>query len=254
MEYVSISKNAFHGENNLSYACDSLVTAHHFAGAVDVAFQKALEKARGLCEHPLYHQWRLYLAVSIQRQLISQCLRNSSTYLYTECGVGEGHTLLVSHFYFEYIGGELFDLWNKSEKFLCDTFAGVDSSLIDSKDDDREFITTPYHGATLEKLQDRFSMIPNIAYIVGSIPSSLDFIPLSKRSPSFLHIDLNHYVPELAALKYFYLNMQKGSSILFDDYSFQSARTQRDEIDKWCATCGYALPLNLPTGQGLIHF
>ena len=247
----SLPKSAFHGEKELSYASDSLITFHHFSGKNDSNFQFALREARKLCKHSLYHEWRLYLAVQVQLSLLQTSILSSSDYLYVECGVGEAHTLLVTYFYLISVGGDLNEKFAKSKKILFDTFTGVDEKLID-KNDNTLYKTNSYHKTSFESIKEKLKIIDHIQFVPGSIPETLINIPVKYRSPTFLHIDMNHYVPEIEALNFFYFSMRPGSIILLDDYSFTLSAQQRNAINKWCTQNHILAPINLPTGQGLL--
>ena len=247
----NLPRSVYHGEQHLSYAADSLITFHHFAGKDDASFKFALEEARKKCNHSLYHEWRLYLAVQLQLSLLQSSIVSDSNYLYVECGVGEAHTLLVTFFYLQSLGGSLFEKFTQSTKILFDTFTGVDKTLIE-KDDDRRYKTKSYHNSSFESVKENLNMIQNIIFKPGSIPETLIHIPLDFRSPNFLHIDMNHHVPEIEALNFFYFSMRPGSIILLDDYSFTMSYRQRNAVNSWCQQNCIQMPINLPTGQGIL--
>jgi hypothetical protein len=180
-----------------------------------------------------------------------QTLKNNKDYLYVECGVGEAMTILLTNEYFKLIGGDLYEKFLKAPKILIDTFDGVDKNLVE-KNDKREYTTNSYNGASYAIIRERLGHIENVNIIKGSIPNILKEVPIRYRKAKFLHIDMNHDVPEVAALNYFYFSMESGSAILLDDYSFASAKQQRDKINEFCTINSLAKPINLPTGQGLM--
>jgi len=87
--YWWLDKDLFH-RAPITYATDGLVTSHTWGGGGDQEFQHALSTGRCVFVHPLYHEWRLYTAVQLLRQLFE---RDYKPKTYVECGVGEGHTL-----------------------------------------------------------------------------------------------------------------------------------------------------------------
>lgn len=248
---LNLSDNCYHGESNLTYAVDSLITFHHFEGSFDENFKKALAIARSYVTHPMYHEWRLYLALQVQHNILTQITKNNKEYSYVECGVGEAMTILLTNEYFKQVGGELYEIFKKAPKVLIDTFEGIDKNLIE-KDDKKEYTQNAYNGASHAKIRERLKNIENVIIIKGSVPSILNEVPIRYRKAKFVHIDMNHHVPEVAALDWFYFSMESGSAILLDDYSFASAKQQRDKINEWCITNSASKPINLPTGQGLI--
>lgn len=249
----SITKKNRYEEKKISYCQDSLITWHHFGGQENKNFQNALLKARSMCKHNLHNEWRLFMAINIQEQLISRSLKNNTEYTYTECGVGEGHTVLVSHLYFQNLGGKVFEKWNSASKYLFDTFNGADKSLVE-KNDKNYYLFSAYEGGTFNEVKYRLQNLDNCNFVKGSVPNSLDNCPEKCRTTDFLHVDMNHSVPEVAALKFFASKMNKGSVILLDDYSFSNSTSeqQRIEINKWCDEENFAYPINLPTGQGIM--
>lgn len=158
---LTLPYGTFHSDTSLTFAADGLVTSHFFRGSVDSHFRKAIQQARTLVKHTLYHEWRLHLAVSLIEQLVYSCMQQNRPFIYVECGVGEGHTLLTAYFYFlgllETEQSQLAKKFFEGSFLLVDTFNGVDPSLI-STDDTFNYITSPYHGSTLEIIKDRFSV------------------------------------------------------------------------------------------------
>jgi len=251
---LSLPDGTFHSDKALSFAADGLVTSHYFGGSHDQCFQQALSLTRSQVKHSLYHEWRLYLSLQLIQQSVYFSLINRKPFKYLECGVGEGHTLLLAWNYFNcqlasnltYLSHHFFS----GEFLLIDTFSGVDPDLIEPSDNSN-YKTATYNGATLDVIVDRFSMIPNLTIIAEPVPKALFQVSPSMQSPSFLHIDMNHDVPERHALAYFRPRISSGL-ILLDDYSFNGHSRQRLAIDQFCTQHNYPLPLNLPTGQGLI--
>ena len=81
---------------------------------------------------------------------------------------------------------------------------------------------------------------------------TLQIIKDSQKSASFLHIDMNNPIPEVAALEFFYKCMGSGSIIIFDDYGFPGFESQNAAINRWCDESHIPRPISIPTGQGLI--
>jgi hypothetical protein len=252
---LHLPDGTFHSDVKCTFAADGLVTSNFFRGSTDEHFRQALATARSQVKHALYHEWRLHFAVSLIEQAVYSSLQKGKSFVYVECGVGEGHTLLVAHHYFRLLAAtpylDISRHFLQGEFLLIDTFTGVDPALIASGDSIR-YKTDSYHGSTLDVIKDRFNMIENLRILAISIPAALSSIPAIFQRPSFLHIDMNHDVPEREALSYFRPRMRDGL-ILLDDYSFNAHKRQRISIDNYCEMFGYPRPLNLPTGQGLIY-
>lgn len=244
------NKDLFHGELP-KYFKDGTVTSHIFGGSTDIAFQKSVLDSKKEFKHPLYHEWRLYIASIILKMLLQK-----KKIKYVECGVGEGHTLKVFLIYIKKLKQKkLISNLNKSIFLLMDTFNGVDMNLIPRKDKKNKYITKAYGDSTLSVIKKRFYSLKRKAYFIkGSIPSTLNRIPKKFYSPDFLHIDMNNPVPEVSAIKFFIKSMKPGSILLLDDYSFASAKSQRQYIDRYFDKIKKSRPLTLPSGQGIYFF
>jgi len=244
------NKNLFHGETP-KYFTDGTVTSHIFGGSTDIAFKKSIADSKKEFVHPLYHEWRLYIACIILKMLLQK-----RKIKYVECGVGEGHTLKVFMNYIKHSKQKkLKDNYNRSIYLLMDTFSGVDMNLVPKKDRENKYITKAYGDSTLSVIKKRFSSLKKRAnFIQGSIPSTLDRIPKKFNSPDFLHIDMNNPIPEVSAINFFIRSMKPGSILLLDDYSFASAKTQRQYIDRYFDKIEKSRPLTLPSGQGIYFF
>ena len=221
------------------------MTSHAWGGG-DSIFQKALSLSRQVFHHPLYHEWRLYLASNLLTNLLTRKPIN-----YVECGVGEGHTLYVFLTWAKLLDDKmLLENINNSSFYLFDTFNGVDIDLVTNKE--RIYVTETYPGGDLKDVKNRFKAHPNadIAFTKGSVPTSLtDFDKQIK--VDFLHIDMNNMDAEVGALEFFIDQISDGGIILFDDYAFQTAADQKEGIDQFMLKNNLNPPLTLPTGQGL---
>jgi len=244
------NKSIFHGITP-KYFTDGIVSSHIYGGSLDLDFQKSIKDSKKEFKHPLYHEWRLYIASMILKMLLQK-----KKIKYVECGVGEGHTLKVFLNYIKKMQQKnLTNNLNKSIFLLMDTFSGVDTNLVPKKDKKNFYITRAYGDSTLSVIKKRFNSLKKKLYIIeGSIPSSLDRVPKKFYSPDFLHIDMNNPMPEVSAIKFFIKSMKSGSILLLDDYAFATAKTQRQYIDKYFDKLKISRPLTLPSGQGIYFF
>jgi len=100
------------------------------------------------------------------------------------------------------------------------------------------------------KVVDRFKPYPFVKVIKGSVPQSFDQgFPEGKIA--FAHIDMNHPVPEAAALERVLPRLAKGGIIIFDDYGWWIYSAQKQAIDPIVEAHGLKV-LELPTGQALL--
>ena len=100
-----------------------------------------------------------------------------------------------------------------------------------------------------EDVVKRFSSQQYVSVIKGSVPESFEQGFPSKIA--FAHIDMNHPIPEEAALKKVLPNLSDGGCIIFDDYGWWGYSAQKRALDPIVQSNGYKI-LELPTGQGLL--
>lgn len=107
-----------------------------------------------------------------------------------------------------------------------------------------------YYIECPEKLERRFSKLSNVKIIQGNVPQIVTTI-LSKKTISFVHVDLNAAVPTVEGLELLLPYMVSGSIILLDDYG-QPEFIETHEMVNSLAERHNLTVLSLPTGQGLI--
>ena len=243
--------NLFH-QSKIDFCADGLITSHYYAGKYDVHFQNALAQAKKefAGKHSLYHEYRIYIACNLMRNILC----NRSQPIFIECGVGGGMTLFVYSKWIENLkDANMQDLFKNATYIGIDTFSGVDPTLISSESlIQYKFKQTAYLDSDYKKVKQRFSQYKNYIFKQGSIPYIFETEDFP--TPDFLHIDMNNEKPEVEALKYFIPNMKPGSIILLDDYAFSSPKytLQRKSIDRFLSENTSRTVLTLPSGQGLL--
>ena len=100
-----------------------------------------------------------------------------------------------------------------------------------------------------KKVVERFADQPWINIIAGPVPNS--FAEGFPETIAFAHIDMNHPVPEEAALKIVLPKLSPGGCIIFDDYGWWPYSAQKRVLDPIVADMKLKI-LELPTGQGLL--
>lgn len=141
-------------------------------------------------------------------------------------------------------------------KILCDAleFGSLDKEfhLYDVFDPPQELqdIRVPDHGPHLyELVLERFAGYPNVHVHKGMVPQVFTEQGAPERI-SFLHIDMNNELSEIAALETLFDRVVDGGLIIFDDYGWLGNRPQKLAEDDFLAARGLSI-LELPTGQGL---
>ena len=100
-----------------------------------------------------------------------------------------------------------------------------------------------------EDVVKRFSKQPYVSIIKGSVPDSFEQGFPDKIA--FAHIDMNHPIPEEAALKHVLPRLSSGGCIVFDDYGWWGYSAQKRVLDPVADQYGLGI-LELPTGQGIL--
>jgi hypothetical protein len=154
---------------------------------------------------------------------------------FVECGAYTGVGVKTV---MDYLGGTSFpkNFW------AYDIFEHDDSMLNHSM---------PEHGKNLfQRVKNKFEEYPNARVIKGLIPDVFnDGCP---QQISYLHIDLNQAVAEVAALEVLFDRMVPGGILILDDYEWAGMyRDQKLTEDLWFEERKYRV-MPLPTGQGLV--
>jgi len=158
-----------------------------------------------------------------------------------ECGVHMGLYSLVMMKSLDF---------NNSDKdiYLYDTFEGLADELSTARE--RLQVEEVYDIADWEQqVRESFAPYPKAHVIRGKVPTILaDTAP---ETVSFLHIDMNAALAEVAALDFFQSRLVPGAIILLDDFG----RSENSEIcqahTEWFGAIGKKI-LELPTGQGIV--
>lgn len=150
---------------------------------------------------------------------------------YVECGVGKG---MVSQCVLDYCH------WNDMRKnaYLYDRFVAADNPDWKSR-----------YASCVDSVRPSFARFVRVQLIVGKVPNTL-YKP-SSGSVCFLHLDMNHYEPEVAALRFFWPLMDSGGVVLLDDYGWIGHEEQRQEINRLGKYLEFVV-VPMPTGQGVI--
>lgn len=192
----------------------------------DDAFAPALERS-------LVTRDRLY----VLHRLLSQALAVPGDVI--ECGVYRGGTARM-------FGDLSSQLGSEKRLYLCDTFEGMpetDATVDLHKRGD-------FSQTSMESVRAFLSGVPNVVFVPGMIPDSLDVIPVQTRF-CFAHIDLDIYSAVKDASRFVYDRLSPGGFIVYDDYGFASCPGARRAVDEFYANLPEQ-PLVLGTGQCLV--
>jgi len=157
-----------------------------------------------------------------------------------ECGVYRGFSCAVAVRYTNFES-------NLKKLFLFDTWDGIPDDQLDKN---RKQIEKYKDPKNLEKVSQRFENYPNVFIVKGKVPEVFDEIVLPDKI-SFLHLDMNTSIAEIAALDILFERIQPGGVCLLDDYGLLLAREQMLAERAWFLARGYHV-LELPTSQALV--
>lgn len=132
---------------------------------------------------------------------------------YAECGVYKGDSA-------EYIAARMVfgpTLW------LFDSFTGHGEP--GPYDDAKEHPKGRYGDTDVDLVVERMAAVARIRVMAGFIPGTFSKVPSETRF-RFVHIDVDHYAPTLAACQFFLPKMVPGGIIRFDDYGYVSGATK----------------------------
>lgn len=232
-DYVMLSKN------ELTYKNDLLYTFHNADFIKEPRFVEAYRLCKEIGGELLKDydiEWRVYILC---------CAAHHASKLegdFVDCGVYTGFcTRAITHFV-------EFEKLNKTY-YLLDTFGGLDpkySSEYELKRNDKLGYSKTKN--LYEQVKETFKNYKT-KIIKGSIPETLDQVDTQKIS--FLSIDMNSEVPEIAALEFFWDKLVKGAIVVLDDYGYPGCLNQKIAHDKFAQSKG-VLVFPLPTCQGLI--
>ncbi len=160
---------------------------------------------------------------------------------FVECGVNTGmHTrMIIDYIHFESL---------PKKYYLLDTFTGM-SEKYSSPDEMNRSRAMGYTSDIFESVQKSFIQFKNVELIKGPVPETLPRVPSQKIS--FLSIDMNCVLPEVAALDFFWDRIVNGGIIILDDHGFPGHEEQRNAHYDFARRHNISI-LPLPTGQGII--
>jgi len=142
---------------------------------------------------------------------------------------------------------EYLDFNSRDKQFyLVDTYCGFPEELMGSANATEAAQFAECHDEVVKT----FSTFPGAVIIRGKVPDTLSKV--GSDQIAFLSIDMNHPVPEIAAMRFFWPRLVPGAIVLLDDYAYSEMyRSQKQAFDELAGELDFCI-LTLPTGQGLI--
>jgi O-methyltransferase len=223
-----------------TFAGDSLVSWHNAEFLDDPAFIRAVEAGneRGSWIKTYDVRWRYHVIL----WAAWRAARLDGDFV--ECGVNRGG---FSRAVVEYL-----DFGSLPKTFyLMDTFDGLVEAYITPEEREMGVSRGAFAKYTecFDDVRDAFRAFPNVVLVRGPIPDTLPKVTPEK--VSYLSIDMNVVIPEIAAAEYFWDRLVSGAVMILDDYGHAPHVLQKRAFDAFAAERGVQVLL-LPTGQGLI--
>jgi O-methyltransferase len=185
----------------------------------------------------IHIEWRVHIAC----WAASHAVRLPGDFV--ECGVNTG---IVSLAICKYV-----DLNSTGKSFLLfDTFDGIpEDQMRDSERDARRNDHATSYSECFEIAQRNFAPFPKARLIRGKVPDTLTDVPIDR--VSYLHLDMNIAVPEIAAIEFFWNKLVLGAIVLLDDYGWEHYEEQYNSMNAFADKQNVKIA-TLPTGQGLL--
>ena len=223
-----------------SFAGDDLVSWHNPEFLTDPAFIRAVDLGNSR------ESWNLARDVRWRYHVILWAARRAAGLGgdFVECGVNRGG---FSRAVVDYV-----DFGRLPKTFyLMDTFNGLVEEYVTPEERARGRTREAFAHYTecFDDVQEAFRPFPNVVLVRGPIPDTLSQVTTAM--VSYLSIDMNSVIPEIAAAEYFWPRLVSGAIMILDDYGHLPFVQQKRAFDAFAAERGVQVLL-LPTGQGLI--
>lgn len=220
------------------YEADGLASIHDHTFLDDPRFRAAYDRGAAAAGDYGWH-WRVHIGL----WAAETAARLEGDFV--ECGVNRGFlsSAIMKHLDWDSLGKTF---------YLLDTFEGIDP---DQSADEIErlrnakHIDEGFYVTDLKAVEKNFAEWKNVRIVKGPVPDTL--CEISSEIIAFLHIDMNHAAPEVAALRTLWPRIAKAGIILLDDYAYFGYRRQKEAMDALGEELGFVVA-SLPTGQGLI--
>ena len=223
-----------------AFAGDNLVSWHNPEFLADPAFERAVELGNARRSWFSIHDVRWRYHVILWAAWRATRLDGD----FVECGVNRGG---FSRAVVDYVDFGRLD----KTFYLMDTFDGLVEAYITPQERAMGVSREAFAKYTecFDDVQEAFRPFPNVVLVRGPIPDTLAQVTPAK--VSYLSIDMNVVIPEIAAAEHFWERLVSGAVIVLDDYGHGPHVEQKHAFDAFAAERGCQV-LMLPTGQGLI--
>lgn len=227
------------------YVQDGLVSVHNHDFMRDAAFARAYARGVQALEGAPDYAWHWRIHIGLWAASTAILLEGD----FVECGVNRGFlsSAVMQHLDWDARGRTF---------WLLDTFGGLDERQVSAVERDRgalernrDELASGFYVSGPERAVANFAQWRNARVVVGPVPDTLPQVTAER--VAYLHIDMNHASPEIAAIEHFWPKLVPGALVLLDDYAYRGFVAQKQAMDGFARRAGVAI-CALPTGQGLL--
>jgi len=229
--------------HSYKYCFDNLATNNNLEVILSKDFLRAYDRAIAAVGSDLKIPLRVHQAIWCAQYALG--IEGD----FVEIGTGKGFTFSAIMEYFT--KNSLLRVKNK-KVYLFDTFLPVKPDFITGKQLEKSAVSMPTaYSDDVNSVRLNFSEWDNVLIIEGELPNSAeDFLKTVPRI-SFLHVDLNHFKPEISSLEKFWPYLSYGAVVLLDDYANPGRQQQKSAHEAFFSNHGLSI-LTLASGQGLV--
>ena len=234
-----IVRNFFQRRPKPQFTFDGIETCHNMFFMKDPVFMKSQSRAIQAGGFDYGIPLRLHQAM----WCASYSIRIDPDAHFVEFGTGKGFVM----------SAVMFSLNTPEKKstlpptLLFDSFESyaTDALSLQSTENGKNI----YYAESFEKVVDNFKEWPNVSLVRGQLPESL--IGKVPERISFIHVDLNSPLTEVACLKLCWSNLISGGIVLLDDFAYLGFEKTHEIVTGFFNEIGYPI-LTTATGQGIV--
>jgi len=234
-----VARNILQKNPKPQFTFDGIETCHNMFFVKDPEFIKSQSRAIQASGFDYGIPLRLHQAMWCART----SMRKDPDAYFVEFGTGKGFVMSAVMF-------NLNSHENKSTlppTLLFDSFESyaTDSLSLQSAKNGKNI----YYAESFERVVDNFKEWPNVTLVRGQLPESL--IGKIPARISFIHVDLNSPLTEVACLKLCWSKLILGGIVLLDDFAYLGFEKTHEIITSFFNEIGYSI-LTTATGQGIV--
>ena len=238
-----IDENHILSKSKITYSNDLLYTFHNSDFLKDPLFVESYELGKNTDGGTLLKNYDIQWRIHVLCWAASHAMHLEGDFV--DCGV---HTGIFARAVINYTS------FQKSSKkyFLLDTFSGLDerySNKFELKRNSSMGYDKEDSDLLFKQVEETFKGF-NVKIIKGAVPETLEYVDSNKIS--YLSIDMNCVLPEVAALEFFWDKMVSGGIIILDDYGYANVSNDQKKAHDSFALSKNVEILTLPTCQGLL--